>query len=115
MVHEQWVCVVHNECVYLLFDMLAAGHRVSHAGAGEDVHIVDNDERFLLQGDDREVVFICILIPVGVVPWPHWEHQRQRPVLPTPHLCVRRHTQTQTKSGILVKVFFISFHFCAPL
>lgn len=39
-------------CVYLLFDMLAAGHRVSHAGAGEDVHIVDNDERFLLQGDD---------------------------------------------------------------
>ena len=38
--------------VYLLFDMLAAGHRVSHAGAGEDVHVVDNDKRFLLQGDD---------------------------------------------------------------
>lgn len=87
--------------------MLAAGHRVSHAGAGEDVHIVDNDERFLFQGDDGEVVFISVLVPVGVIPRPHWEHQRQRPVLPTPHLCVRSHTRTQTKSGtaILIKVF----------
>lgn len=55
--------------------MLAAGDRVSHAGAGEDVHIVNNDERFLLQGDDREMIFICVLIPVGVISWPHWEHQ----------------------------------------
>lgn len=89
-------------CVYLLFDMLSARHRVSHAGAGEDVYVVDDDERFLLQCDDGEMVFICILVPVGVIPRPHWEHQRQRPVLPAAHLCVRKHTQTQTKSGIAI-------------
>lgn len=99
-------CVlVHIVCVYLLFDVLAAGHRVSHAGAGEDVHIVDNDERFLLQGDNGEVVFICILVPVGVIPRPHWEHQRQCPVLPTAHLRVRKHTQTQSGIAYLITVF----------
>lgn len=79
--------------------MLAAGHGVPHAGAGEDVHVVDDDERFLLQGDDGEVVFIRILIAVGVVPRPHGEHQRQRSVLPPPHLCVcRHHTHTRTNA-----------------
>lgn len=51
-------------CGYLLFDMFAARHRVSHASTGEDVHIVNNDKRFLFQRDDGEVVFICILIAV---------------------------------------------------
>lgn len=95
-----WVFVArHDLCVCLLFDMLAAGHRVSHAGAGQDVHIVDDDEWFLLQGDNREVVFVCVFVPVRVVPRPHWEHQRQRPVLPAPHLRV---PQTQTKSGTFI-------------
>lgn len=80
--------------------MLAAGHRVSHAGAGEDVHIVHNDERFLLQGDNREMILICVLITVGVVPWPHWEHQGQCPILPTPHLCVHRHTNTKKMTAL---------------
>lgn len=55
--------------------MLAAGHRVPHACASEDVHIVDDDKRFLLQRNNGEMILVCILIPVGVVPWPHWEHQ----------------------------------------
>lgn len=98
-----WVFVVRHElCVCLLFDMLAAGHRVSHAGAGQDVHVVDDDEWFLLQGDNREVVFVCVFVAVRVVPRPHWEHQRQRAVLPAPHLRV---PQTQTKSGTFVKLF----------
>ncbi len=96
--------------------MLAAGHRVPHAGASEDVHIVDYDKRFLLQGDDGEMVFIRILVSVGVVPWPHWEHQRQRPILPTSHLSVCSHTQTQTRSGtvilISVLIFLISGLLC---
>lgn len=62
-------------CGYLQFDMFTTGNRVPHAGAGEDVHVIDNDERFLLQSNDGEVVFISILIPVGVIPRPHWEHQ----------------------------------------
>lgn len=44
--------LTHRVCGYLLFDMFAARHRVSHAGAGEDVNVVDNDKRFLFQGDD---------------------------------------------------------------
>lgn len=60
---------------YLQFDMFTTGNGVPHAGAGEDVHVVDNDERFLLQSDDGEMVFISVLVPVGVIPRPHWEHQ----------------------------------------
>ena len=77
MALEQRVGAAHIEwSIYLLFDVLAAGHRVPHARAGEDVHVVDYDKGLLLQGDDGEVVFIGVLVPVGVVPRPHREHQR---------------------------------------
>lgn len=71
---------------HLLFDVLAARHGVPHAGAREDVHVVDDDEGLLFQGDDGEVVLVRLLVAVGVVPGPHGEQQRQRPVLPAAHL-----------------------------
>lgn len=72
----------------LLLDVLAAWHGVPHARAGQDVHIVDNDKRLLLQRDDRQVVLVGVLVPVRVVPGPHREHQRQGSVLPAAHLQV---------------------------
>lgn len=83
------VCVFR---VYSLFNVSPAGHGVSIARAREDVYVVDDDKRFLLQGDDGEVVLICILVPVGVVPRPYWEHQRQSSILPASHLGARQHT-----------------------
>lgn len=77
-------------CDYSLFNVSPARHGVPIAGAREDVYIVHDDERFLLQGDDGEVVLIRILVPVGVVPRPHWEHQRQRSIFPASHLSVKR-------------------------
>lgn len=77
-------------CVYSLFNVSPARHGVPIAGACEDVYIVHDDERFLLQGDDGEVVLIRILVPVGVVPRPHWEHQRQCSIFPASHLGVKR-------------------------
>lgn len=122
-VGNKW-CIsgVWELCVCLLFDMLAAGHRVSHAGAGQDVHIVDDDEWFLLQGDDREVVFVGVFVPVRVVPRPHREHQRQRAVLPAPHLCVPQ-TQKQNQGLFLfllcettaLEFLFYFFFYLLPL
>lgn len=83
----QRVCVF---CVYSLFNVSPAGHGVSIARAREDVYVVHDDERFLLQGDDGEVVLICILVPVGVVPRPYWEHQRQSSIFPATHLGEKR-------------------------
>lgn len=66
--------------------MLAAGHGVPHARARQDVHVVHDDKRLLLEGDDGQVVLVGVLVAVRVVPGPHWEHQRQGSVLPAAHL-----------------------------
>lgn len=79
-------------CVYSLFNVSPARHGVSIAGACEDVHVVHDDKRFLLQRDDGEVVLIGILVPVGVVPRPYWEHQRQSSIFPASHLGGKRRT-----------------------
>lgn len=48
----------------LLFDVFAAGDRVPHAGAGQDVHVIHNDKGLLLQSHDGEVVLIGFLVSV---------------------------------------------------
>lgn len=90
---------------YLQLDMFTTGHRVPVAGAGEDVDIIHNDKRLLLQSNDGEVVLISIFISMGVIPRPHWEHEGQRPVLPAAHLCAHKHNQTQ--ESLSVFYFFI--------
>lgn len=67
--------VTHEVFGYLQLDMFTTGNRISIAGAGEDVYIVDYDKRLLLQSNDGEVVLISIFIPMGIIPWPHWEHE----------------------------------------
>lgn len=56
----------------LLLDVLSARHRVPHAGTGEPLHVLHDNERFLLQGDDGQVVVIQLRIAEGVKARPHW-------------------------------------------
>lgn len=69
-----------------LFDVLAAGHRVPHAGAGQTLHVLHDDEGCLLQGDDAQVVVVRLTVPKGVEARPDGILEGQGPVLPPTHL-----------------------------
>ena len=66
--------------------MLAAGHRVPHAGARQTLHVLHDDEGRLLQGDDAQVIVIRLAVPEGVEAWPDGVLEGQGPVLPPTHL-----------------------------
>lgn len=73
-----------------LFDMLPAGYRVPHASSGEPLYILHNDERFLLQGDNGQVVVVKLSVTKGVEARPHWVFQCQAAVVQFAHLVDRR-------------------------
>lgn len=103
---------LYEQELYLLLDVLAAGHGVPHARARQDVHVVHDDKRLLLQSDDGQVVLVCVLVPVRVVPGPHREHQRQGSVLPAAHLQAKpitrkkKRDQLSTRDQPFTIVFF---------
>lgn len=70
----------------LLLDVLSARHRVPHAGTGEPLHVFHDNERFLLQGDDGQVVVIQLRIAEGVKARPHWVLEGKAAVVQFPHL-----------------------------
>lgn len=81
---------INKTTVHSLFDMLPAGYRVPHASSGEPLYILHNDERFLLQSDNGQVVVVHLSITEGVEAWPHWVFQCQAAVVQFAHLGERR-------------------------
>lgn len=70
----------------LLFDVLPAGHGVPHAGPGQPLHILHNDEGLLLQSDDGQVVVVQLGVAKGVETRPHRVLHGQAAVVQLPHL-----------------------------
>lgn len=66
--------------------MLSAGHGVPHAGAREPLHVLHDDEGFLLQRDDRQVAVVQLGVAEGVETRPHWVFKRKAAVVQFPHL-----------------------------
>lgn len=72
--------------LFLLFDVLPAGHRVPHAGAREPLNVLHDDEGFLLQRDDGQVAVVQLGVAEGVEARPHWVFKRKAAVVQFPHL-----------------------------
>lgn len=73
-------------CLFLLFDVLPARHRVPHAGAREPLDVLDDDKGFLLQRDDGQVAVIQLGVAKRVEARPHWVFKRKAAVVQFPHL-----------------------------
>lgn len=66
--------------------MLSAGDRVPHAGTSEPLYVLHNNERFLLQSDNGQVVVIKLGITEGVEARPHRVLQCQAAIVQLSHL-----------------------------
>lgn len=74
-------------CVDLLnSDKFTTWHSVLLAAFHQRIHILNDDEGSLLQGDNTQMVIVGVAVCERAVPWPDGVLQAQGVVLPFPHL-----------------------------
>lgn len=75
-----------------LLDVLPTGNRIPHTSSSEPLDVFDDNEGFLLQSYDGQMVVVRLRVAERVEARPHVVFQRQATVVQTTHLETHRDT-----------------------